>query len=85
LILLDEMAVRVGQPVVYDWYALRILFDVDHLDFDRLKQAVQQRRYAVIVFRSDRTDRWSLALQAAARASGYHRAQPRDGLLEFWR
>ncbi len=85
LILDDAVAVRVGDPVVYDWYALRILFNVGHLDFDDLSIAVQQRRYAVIVIPSYATDKWSTALQAVALDSGYRRAVAENGLIEFWR
>ncbi len=85
LILSDELAVRVGQPVVYDWYALQILFDVGHLDFDPLREAVQQRRYAVIVCPAGAEDRWSRAVQEAALASGYRRSTTPAGLVEFWR
>ncbi len=85
LILQDELAVRVGQPVVYDWYALRILFDVGHLDFAPLRNAVQQRRYAVIVLPANRDDPYSQALQQAALESGYHREADDGGWLTLWR
>ena len=49
LILDDEIAVRVGSPVAYDWYALRILLDVEHLEIDPLREAIRQRQYSLIV------------------------------------
>ncbi len=71
LILDDEISVRVGDPVVYDWYGLSLLFSSGHVRFETLENAVREQRYAVIVLGPLPTSEWSTRLRNAALASGY--------------
>jgi hypothetical protein len=71
LILDDEIAVRVGEPVVYDWYGLTLLFDSGHVDFRLLEQAVHSREYTVVVLGPLPDNKWTCRLREAALSSGY--------------
>jgi hypothetical protein len=73
LILDDEIAVRVGDPVVYDWFGLAFQFASERVRFDLLEDAVRSREYDVIVLAPGRmpTHEWTRRLRAAAIASGY--------------
>ena len=71
LILDDEIAVRVGEPVVYDWYALSLLFSSGHLSFEPWSRRCAGRQYAVVVLNPWQRNEWSERLREAALASGY--------------
>ena len=81
LILDDEIAVRVGEPVVYDWYGLTLLFDSGHVDFRLLEDAVRTGKYAVVVLGPLPSNAWTCRLRDAALASGY-RLTRRDSRVE---
>ena len=71
LILDDEISVRVGSSVVYDWYGLALLFSSGHVSFETLESAVREQQYAVIVLGPLSKSEWSTRLRNAALASGY--------------
>lgn len=73
LILDDEISVRVGQPVVYDWFGLAFQFSSGRARFEVLEDAVRSGQYAVIVLGPGRTHthEWTGRLRDAALASGY--------------
>jgi hypothetical protein len=73
LILDDEIAVRVGEPVVYDWFGLAFQFSSGQVRFELLEDAVRSQNYAVIVLVRGRmpTHEWTSRLRHAALASGY--------------
>jgi hypothetical protein len=83
LILDDEISVRVGNPVVYDWYGLSLLFSSGHARFEALENAVRQRRYAVIVLGPLPASEWSTRLRNAALASGYRLTRHDDRVEEY--
>jgi hypothetical protein len=71
LILDDEIAVRVGEPVVYDWYALSLLFSGGHVSFEPLEEAVRGRQYEAIVLTPTHTNEWAQRLRETMLVSGY--------------
>ncbi len=71
LILDDEIAVRVGDPAVIDWYGVSFLFTSGHTDFNRLESAVRREEFAVIVLAPVVNNKWSDRVRDAALASGY--------------
>jgi hypothetical protein len=84
LILDDEIAVRVGEPVVYDWYGLGLLFDSGHIDFRLLEEAARSGRYAVVVFGPVPDNVWTRRLRDVVQASGYQLTR-RDARVEEYR
>ncbi|MEX2137649.1 MAG: hypothetical protein WD894_00180 [Pirellulales bacterium] len=83
LILDDEISVHVGDPVVYDWYGLSLLFDSGHVRFETLENTVREQRYAVIVLGPLPTSKWSIRLRNAALASGYRLTRQDDRVEEY--
>ncbi len=83
LILDDEIAVRLGQPVVTDWVAATIMFHTGMLDFQPLLGAIEQRKFDLIVMRRDQTDNWAQALYATAIANGYRLTLRDQRILEL--
>jgi hypothetical protein len=83
LILDDEIAVRVGDPVVYDWFGLAFLFSSGHAQFETLENAVRDQRYAVVVLGPLPTNKWSNRLRNAALASGYRLTRHDDRVEEY--
>jgi Predicted membrane protein (DUF2142) len=85
LILDDEIAVRLGEPEVYDWFGLTFLFSSGHVDFDVLGSAVRDRKYAVIVLSPLPDNEWTCRLRDAALASGYRLTRHDDRVEEYSR
>ena len=83
LILDDEIAVRLGQPVVTDWFAATIMFHTKKLEFQPLLRSIENREYEVIVMRNDQTDNWARGLYATAIASGYRLVARDQRVLEL--
>jgi hypothetical protein len=73
LILDDEIAVRVGQPAVFDWFGLAFQFSEGHVAFELVENAVRSEQFAVIVLVKGRmpTHEWTSRLRDVALASGY--------------
>jgi hypothetical protein len=83
LILDDEIAVRMGNPVVYDWYALSLLFSKGHLSFEPLEKAVRDREYAVIVLTPTHTNEWAHRLREVLSTSGYRLVRRDERVEEY--
>jgi hypothetical protein len=83
LILDDEIAIRLGEPVVYDWFALALLFENGHVPFDPLERTVAQRRYSLLVFQPDLWDAWRRRLYRTALSSGYEPRYEDQFVLEL--
>ena len=83
LILDDEIAVRVGEPFVYDWYALSLLFSSGHLSFEPLEQAVRGRQYTIVVLNPWQSNEWAVRLRTTALASGYRLTRLDDRVEEY--
>jgi hypothetical protein len=83
LILDDEIAVRVGEPVVYDWYALSLLFSTGHASFELLEEMVRDRRYEVIVLTPSHTNEWAQRLRATMAAGGYRLVRRDERVEEY--
>jgi hypothetical protein len=83
LILDDEIAVRVGEPVVYDWYALSLLFSTGHASFEPLEEAVRRRQYGAIVLTPSHTNEWAERLRKVMQLSGYRLVQSDERVEEY--
>ncbi|MCG8584444.1 MAG: hypothetical protein MI757_07015 [Pirellulales bacterium] len=83
LILDDEIAVRLGQPIMTDWVAATAFFHTGKLDFDPLLETIRRREYTVIVMRRDQVDNWTQALYATAIANDYRLVFRDQRLLEL--
>jgi hypothetical protein len=83
LILDDEIAVRLGQPVLTDWVAATVMFHTGKLDFKPVLAAIGRQEYSVIVMRSDQRDNWAHAIYATAIAQGYRLIERDDRILEL--
>jgi hypothetical protein len=88
----DQIAVRVGDPVALDWYALQYFFATDHIGFDRIDAAIANRDFSLIVLRKDpvavgRDGKpafdWQKRIEKAALAAGYRANRDDPLLIEF--
>lgn len=71
LVLDNEIAARLGDPVLLDWYAIKIYCQTDFFDFDKLLAAVRDHRYRLLVLKPGSEDRYNNALMRAAIQAGY--------------
>jgi hypothetical protein len=87
LILDDEIAVRVGDPAVYDWFGLAFQFSAGHVPFEVVENAVRKEQFGVIVLVKGRipTHAWTDKLREAALASGYRLTLHNDRVEEYTR
>ncbi len=83
LILDDEIAVRVGNPVVYDWYALSLSFSSGHLSFEPLEHGVRDRQFTAVVLNPSQRNDWAESLREAALESGYRLARRDERVEEY--
>jgi hypothetical protein len=83
LIFDDEIAVRLGRPVITDWVAATVMFHTRKLDFEPVLAAIREHKYEVIVMRRDQRDNWAHAIYAAAIASDYQLVDRDERILEL--
>lgn len=83
LIFDNEIALRVGQPVVQDWLTLTLLLDAGRLEIEALAAPIRQRSYDAIVFDQHGWDRWTRQLRDTAVAAGYRVTLENERLLEL--
>lgn len=79
----NEIAVRVGDPAVFDWLALKLLVESGQLDFEQLLDLVRQQHYRAIVLDRSFRDAWTERLEATAYAHGYRRSLTDEHIVEL--